>query len=82
MKNGLRSIAEHGIRNLPTVIGSVAVIGFFPLAYGLDVLLGIGWFLSAFAALEIAALMTWSACAIVGQSPGAFAPTAREERDL
>ena len=67
MKNGVRSIAEQGIRKLPSVIGSVAVLGFFPLAYALHLMLGIGWFLSAFAAVEIAALMTWSACAIVGQ---------------
>lgn len=67
MKDGVRSIAEQGIRNLPTVIGSVAAIGFFPLAYGLDVLLGIGCFVSAFAALEIGALMTWGACAMVRQ---------------
>jgi hypothetical protein len=62
MKDGVRSISK-----LPTVIGSVAAIGFFPLAYGLDVSLGIGWFLSAFAALEIGALITWGACAIVRQ---------------
>jgi hypothetical protein len=67
MKDGVRSIAERGISKLPTVIGSVAAIGFFPLAYGLHVLLGIGWFVSVFAAVEIAALMTAGACAMVRQ---------------
>jgi hypothetical protein len=67
MKNGVRSIAEQGIRKLPTVIASVSALGFLPLAYGLDTMLGIGWFLSAFAAVEIAALMTWGACALVEQ---------------
>ena len=67
MKDGVRSIAEQGISKLPTVIASVAAIGFFPLAYGLHGLLGIGWFVSALAALELAALMTAGACAMVRQ---------------
>lgn len=50
---------------LPLVIVFAAAIGTFPLAYGLDALLGIGWLGSAFAALMIAATLAASACATI-----------------
>lgn len=65
MKDRIRPIVEHDTSKLPAVIVFVAAIGIFPLAYGLDAALDLGWLASAFGALVIAAFLAASACSMV-----------------
>lgn len=65
MKDRVRPIVEHGTSKLPAVIVFAAAIGIFPLAYGLDATLDIGWLASAFGALVIAAFLAASACSVI-----------------
>jgi hypothetical protein len=65
MKDRVRPIVEHGASKLPAVILFAAAIGIFPLAYGLDAALGIGWLASAFGALVVAAFLAASACSVI-----------------